>query len=58
MKALGTLTLAKHYYAFEGDVLDVIRIKREYDGIVELEPWNSCDVTNVLAKILGLRTDY
>ena len=52
------LTLAKHYYAFEGDVLDVIRIKREYDGIVELEPWNSCDVTNVLAKILGLRTDY
>lgn len=52
------LTLAKHYYVFEGDVLDVIRIKREYDGIVELEPWNSCDVTNVLAKILGLRTDY
>lgn len=52
------LTLAKPYYIFEGDVLDVIRIRREYDGIVELEPWNSFDVTDVLAKILGLRTDY
>ncbi len=52
------LNLAKPYYIFEGDVLDVIRIKREYDGIIELEPWNSFDVTNVLAKILGLRTDY
>ena len=52
------LALAKPYYVFEGDVLDVIHIKREYEGIVELEPWNSFDVTNVLAKILGLRTDY
>lgn len=52
------LTLAKPYYIFEGDVLDVVRIRRENDGIVELEPWNSFDVTDVLAKILGLRTDY
>lgn len=52
------LTLAKPYYVFEGDVLDIIRIKRECDGIIELEPWNSFDITNVLAKVLGLREDY
>lgn len=58
LKQKKVLDLAKQYYVFEGDVLDVIRIKREYDGIVELEPWDSFDVMNVLAKLLGLRTDY
>lgn len=52
------LTLSKPYYFFEGDVLDIVRIQREYDGIVELNDLDSFDITNVLAKILGLRTDY
>lgn len=52
------LKLAKPYYIFEGDILNIIRIKKSYDGIIELEPWNSFDITNVLAKILGIRIDY
>lgn len=52
------LNLSKPYFIFEGDVLDLIRIQREYDGIIELNDFNSFDITNVLAKILGLRTDY
>ena len=52
------INLSKPYYIFEGDVLDIVRIQREYDGIVELNDLDSFDVTNVLAKILGLRTDY
>ena len=51
------LTLTKPYYIFEGDVLDVIHIKREYDGIIELEPLSFFDTTNVLTKILGVRID-
>lgn len=53
-----SLNLSKPYYIFEGDVLDILRIDREFEGIIELKPWNSFDVTNVLAKILGLRNDY
>lgn len=52
------LKKAKPYYIFEGDVLNIIRIKKSYNGIIELEPWNTFDITNVLAKILGFRTDY
>ena len=52
------LELAKPFYIFESDVLSVIRIQNTYDGIVELYPLNSFDITSVLAKILGLRTDY
>lgn len=52
------ISLSKPYYTFAGDVLDIIRIQREYDGIVELNNLDSFDVTNVLAKVLGLRTDY
>ena len=52
------LELSRPYYVFEGDVEKVIQIRREYHGIVELEPLDSFDVTNTLAKILGLRTDY
>ena len=52
------LELSHPYYVFEGDVEKVIRIRRGYHGIVELEPLDSFDVTNTLAKILGLRTDY
>lgn len=52
------ISLSKPYYIFAGDVLDIIRIKREYNGIIELNELDSFDVKNVLAKILGLRTDY
>ncbi|MBC1492993.1 serine/threonine protein kinase [Listeria booriae] len=52
------INLSKPYYIFEGDVLDIVRIKREHGGIVELNDLDSFGVTNVLAKILGLRTDY
>ena len=49
------LELAKQHYVFEGDVLGLIRIKREWDGIVELENFDLFDILNVLSKILGLR---
>lgn len=52
------LELSQPYYVFEGDVQKVIRVKREYHNIVELEPLDSFDITNTLAKILGLRDDY
>ncbi len=52
------LELSKPYYVFEGDVLKIIRIRREYCGIIELEPLDSFDITSTLAKILGMRTDY
>ena len=49
------LALAKPHYVFEGDVLDIICIRREHEGIVELEPLNEWDITYVLAKIVGLK---
>ena len=52
------LELSRPYYVFEGDVEKVIRVRREYRGIVELEPLDSFDITSTLAKILGLRNDY
>lgn len=52
------LELSKPYCHFEGDVLDLVRVEKEYEGIIELKLWNSFDVTNVLAKIMGFRKDY
>ncbi len=52
------LELSRPHYVFEGDVEKVIQIRRKYHNIVELEPLNSFDITNTLAKILGLRNDY
>jgi non-specific serine/threonine protein kinase len=52
------LKLSKPYYIFEGDVLDLIRIEKEYEGIIELKLWDLFEVKNVLAKILGFRKDY
>lgn len=52
------LNLAKGHYFFEGDVLELIQINREYLGIVEIGPLNSFDITSTLSKILGLRNDY
>lgn len=55
---LKALAMAKPHYVFEGDVLDLIRIYREYNGIVELMPVDSFDITSTIAKILGIRDDY
>ena len=52
------LNLSRPYYIFNGDVLDLVRIEKVYDGVIELQRWDSFDITNVLAKILGLRKDY
>ena len=52
------LALSEPYYIFEGDVLDSLKIHREYDDFVELVLWTDFEITNVLAKILKLRTDY
>ena len=52
------LNLAKGHYVFEGDVLEMIQIKREYSGIIEIGPLNSFDITSTLSKVLGLRSDY
>jgi len=53
-----SLNLSKSHYIFEGDVLDLIRIKREYNSVIELESLHSFDITNTLSKILGLRHDF
>lgn len=53
-----SLELSRPYFVFEGDVQRIVRVKREYHNIVELEPLDSFDITNTLAKILGLRSDY
>lgn len=52
------LELSRPYYIFEEDVLDLIKVKREYEDIIELKLLNSFDIENTLAKILGIRTDY
>lgn len=50
------LKISKNNYIFEGDVLDLIRINREYDGVIELMPLDySFSISNTLAKILGMR---
>lgn len=52
------LELSEQYYIFNGDVLDLVRVEKEYDGIIELKLWNSFDIKNTLAKIVGFWKDY
>lgn len=52
------LRLAKPNYVFEGDVLELLRVLREYNGIVELYPLNSFDITHTLANLLLLKHEY
>ena len=52
------LELSEQYYIFNGDVLDLVRVEKEYAGIIELKLWNSFDIKNTLAKIVGFRKDY
>lgn len=53
-----SLELSEQYYIFNGDVLDLVRVEKEYDGIIELKLWDSFDIKNTLAKIMGFRKDY
>ncbi|MFI3167842.1 MAG: serine/threonine-protein kinase [Bacillota bacterium] len=50
-----SIDTAKGYYIFEGDVLDILRVENEYDGIVQVKNFNTFDITNTLAKILKIR---
>ena len=52
------IELSHSSFVFEGDVKKIIRVRRKYHDIVELEPLDSFDITNTLANILGLRNDY
>lgn len=52
------LEISGPHYIFRGDVMDLIRIEREFQGIIEIKLLNSFDVENTLSKILGLRKDY
>lgn len=52
------LELSEQYYIFNGDVLDLVRVEKEYAGIIELKLWDSFDIKNTLAKIVGFRKDY
>ena len=52
------LELSEQYYIFNGDVLDLVRVEKAYDGIIELKLWNSFDIKNTLAKIVEFRKDY
>lgn len=52
------LNLSRPHHIFKGDVLDLVRTEKVYDGVIELKRWNSFDITNVLAKVLGFRKDY
>lgn len=47
--------IAAPYYAFEGDVLDLLQTDAEYDDLVALTWEPTFDIRITLAKILGLR---
>lgn len=53
-----SLSLAKPYYIFEGDVISMLAKKKQFGKIVELAPLHSFYINNVLANLLGLRNDY
>lgn len=49
-----SLIIAKPHYIFEGDVLDMLRIKRKGKKCIELQ-LSFFDIENVIPKLLGLR---
>ena len=49
-----SLEIAKPHYVFEGDVLDIMRIKRKSKNCIELH-LSFFDIENVIPKLLGLR---
>ncbi len=48
-----SLEKAKPHYIFEGDVLDLLRLKRQSKNAIELE-FNSFDLDSTLPKLLGI----
>nr|WP_314841499.1 serine/threonine-protein kinase [uncultured Microbacterium sp.] len=50
------LRVASPYYAFEGDVLDLLRPEADHDDLVALVWDRDYGVRNTLAKVLGKRT--
>lgn len=49
---------AAPYWNLSQDVKTIVEIEEEYDGKIRLTPWDSFEVKNTLAKILGIRNDY
>lgn len=47
------LAFSKNDYVFEGDVLDLLRIQREFLDIVELYPLGDYEINYVLARLFG-----
>lgn len=50
--------IAEPYWNLSQDVKTIVEIEEEYDGKIRLTPWDSFEVKNTLAKILGIRNDY
>lgn len=48
-----SLLLAKPHYVFEGDVMDILRIKRQSKDCIELH-LGFFDIENIIPKLLGL----
>ena len=48
-------SIAQPYYAFEGDVIDLLRPEAEYDDLVAFVWEPVFEISVVLAKVLGLR---
>lgn len=51
------LTLSAPHYIFEGDVQYILSNPQHYANMVELRPLSSFDITNTIARILGIRTE-
>lgn len=50
------LSLSASNYVFEGDVQYILRNPQRYGHMIELRPLASFDITNTIARILGIRT--
>lgn len=46
------LEYTKNNYVFEGDVLDICRVSREFSNSIELVLWNKFDVLEVISKLI------
>lgn len=49
-----SLEIAKPYYVFKGDVIGILRIKRQFENCIELH-FTSFDIETVVPKLLGLK---
>lgn len=51
------LELSAPDYLFEGDVEDILRDYQCYGSIVELHPLGEFEITNTIARVLGIRAE-